>query len=681
MIKKLKNNEKIGLLLIFIYVMCVFLSFFTQNYYLLSGEHLVTNNPKVILDNLIFNFDWNNNEIIRHSDMPRGMHQSPINNIIFYFILQAGKIIYLNSLFTQIFFGVALQIVGLNLIIGKILDNNFKLKVLIIIAYILNYQNIELMLGGGFYLINHGLILLFYGFFYRLIYVENRRKYLDLIALVIISILLFYSAIVWINLIILFLIGVFFNIFINKVKVITTPYIISSLICILLIMPYALLIIKNPLPYSWDAPKSNFYYAATSGFFKTNVFDISFLNIMVPCILIISIIILLYKYSVQTNNYSIIFLYLFIVIWETTDLGTYILLNVPLFHYFRSTYKLTFISTLLLFIATIKVFPLYFKNKVNIILFIFIFYESSYLIMNYKIFNFIEIPQAYSNLQNYVNNLSGKKLLLPHSDRDQSISNSYSWISHKPSIGDYPSNIFATIYPISELVDFDEIDNASKKKSEGIMTLRSSDKLRFLDLIKKNCIQYVINDTNKYNKFHDFTSTLSNKDIIYSEGGIDIYKTQLNCSSPNKDKLINLSTYFSRFHNLKVNFLKKNLGTPGLRDYIADRTVLNLFSEKFIDPSEIFEVSPLSKSRQPKNSCFESDASLSSIVFYDVNNLDFPSNLILRNRSGEIISYSYLYEDFNPIRVKVISPSNSDAINSFCFSNNNINSTFFKLIY
>jgi hypothetical protein len=205
--------------------------------------------------------------------------------------------------------------------------------------------------------------------------------------------------------------------------------------------------------------------------------------------------------------------------------------------------------------------------------------------------------------------------------------------------------------------------------------------LRFLDLLNKNCIQYIINDKNKYNKFYDFTSTLSNKDIIYSEGGIDIYKTQVNCLIPNKDNLINLSSYFSRFNNLKVNFLKKNLAVPGLRDYIADRSVLNSFSEKFIDTSDIFEVTPLPKSKQSENSCFESDAPIHSIIFYDINNLHLPSKLILRNESGEVISYSYQYEDLHPIRLKIISSSKSDAINSFCFSNNNINSTFFKLIY
>jgi hypothetical protein len=659
-------NIKLFPFILFLYILCLTLTFFNHNSFLIAGEHLTTNNPLIVINNLINNLDWFNDSLVRHSSLPRGMHQGPINNIFFYLIIYLGSLLYLDSTSTQLFFGLTLQYIGIRFLLKNSSSrfDNFSI-IILFIFYATNYQNLELILGGGFFAINLGILTLIIVFL-ELILNKRKLSIIQFIIFTFLIILFIYIGIVWINILIIICLIYFFRNLIKNKEIINNQYLKASLISLFFVLPYLYIIYINPIPYYWSTPPQEVIFALTSGIYKRDITGNIFINNAIKIILISILISILIYDAKKSKNYSCIFLYAFFCLWELSNLGDMILNHIPLFHNFRATYKLSIITTLILLYVISK--NILSSSYIKIAVCLIIAFQFYYIFSIVKYISYIKVPVEYFQAQSYLNTLDEKKIILPFSQRDTFMSNSYSWFK-KPELHliEYPSNIFSTIIPVNNGFTIDEIDNPS-----FMLSSMQIDYLKFRNIklfMRKYNFKYLIYDNNKIsNKIDDFSTYLDLK-LIKTFGKIDIYELSEIKNSES------LSIHFIDDAQRKA-FFKQNINKKGLLDYVNDRYSLNYFINNNINPFPIFEIQNPWTQPQFENSCLKINKNIKRILFYNTKNElmeinIFSKNLYLRN--------TIIIEPKSQISITI--PRHNSQYLDYCLSTNIQGSIFFSPIF
>jgi hypothetical protein len=660
-------NKIIPYITLFIlYILCLVLTLSNENAFLLAGEHLTTNDPLMVVSNLINNFNWIEDSLVRHSSLPRGMHQGPLNNIIFYLIIYFGSFLYLDSTSTQLFFGLTLQFFGIRLILKNINSRFDNYTILILFSFwVLNYQNLELILGGGFFAINLGILTLIVGFL-ELLSKNKKLTISQLIELVFLLVLFVYIGIVWINILIIILLLYYLRILFQNYEVFNYNFLKFSFISLIFVLPYLYIIYNNPIPFYWSSPPQDIIFAITSGIYKKDISDDYYTNSLIKIILVSLILVIFIDDIKKNKNYIYFFLYIFFCLWELSSLGNIILNYVPLFHNFRATYKLSIITTLILLYVISKNITA--NRRIRLILYLILFFQLFYILNFVKNLSYTKIPDEYFQAQSYLNSLNEKKLLLPLSLRETTISNSYSWLdSNQIYWSEYPSNIFSTIIPIKNSVAIDSIDNPSYLLSSMQLDFNSINNIQLF--MRKYNFKYLIYDNNKRSiKELNFNE---HKDLILlkSFGKIDVYEIQD----------LNLNNYFSSYfinESLRRNFFKENINKKGLIDYVNDRNSMDYFVANNINPYPIFEIQNPWGQPQFQSNCLKINSKVTEIIFYNpyknIINLKTSSNSL--NINNEIT--------INPnFQFSFVIPAHKFKFADFCISADIQGSIFFSAIF
>ena len=594
----------VGFTLICYFILLIFSQLHGGTYQLVSHESLSTNSPEIILENLLQYYDWQTSSLVRDSEFPRGMHQGILNNIAFYSIIYLGKFFGLDATVTQLFIGTILQIYGLNLIRDVFLNEKFNKNIypFLVLIWLLNIQGISLILGGGFYWINAGFLLVSFGSGARAL---SSRDYKIPIIFILSTSIMFYCGIVWLHLWVILFIGLFIYEVKKNIQIFTLRNFIIYFIILILCTPYLYILLKEPIYPFYYGNTTKVLYAISSGFSRDiNNFGRAtdfFINFTITTFVIL----FLYK---NKNNKILLFIYILIVLWQISPIGDFIARYVPLFQNFRSTYKLVLITNIILFILAIR---RSWSIKERNLIYIFILIQFLYLSINLKNFRYTVIPSSYLEAQIYLNQYSGKKILYPHSIHEDTMQHTYEWDKNN-KIPLYPVNVFSIYLPLLNILDHDEIDNPSWTRLEFMIASENNDQEYFYKLLLKNNVEYLVNDSQKKNSSIHLSLNMPRFQLIKNFNQISIFRV---LNDGTKISTVNNDND----NNLKLNFFKSNISKIGILDYIEDYKIIRLFTQNYINPYHYFQFD--FKLARNNDICFLAPDNLRNILFYDFNDL------------------------------------------------------------
>ena len=583
-----------------------------QQHFLIAGEHLTTNSSEIVLRNMLGADGLERTDFLTHSEFPRGIHGSIFHNFILYSWVYVGQIIGLNSTATQLFFGGVFQFYGLFLILTHFKKNPpFYVFFIPFLVWFLNYQNFEVLLSAGLFWIAHGLMLIAIGCLLRISAEQNCANFYYLLLAFVLCISV-YSAFSIFH--VFLVIAIYFTYQFLKRKRLDWKLFCVVLVPVLTVSPFAAAVWVDPQPYQNFAFKQEVLFALTSGFVKiqeSRHFVFYALGIMFS----IYVFYLLKKY---TNN-KIILSYLFFVVWQISDFGSFILNKIPMFQMFRSTHRLTVLTLIMIVVA---LYLSYWKSqrffKISGIL--IISFQIFYISYQYPgRFSLTSIPENYLNAQKYLNEIEATKMHLPISFRHQFASDTYGWFGINKNTP-YGSNVFALHLPIKGFLDIDEVENASEYRLKALKFVLKNSQTEFLEFLREYKVGYLIVDREKKGDGFDLlvSPPVLTKEVSF--GAIDIYKVNLEQEA----SYIDLSKSFriNRVSQPTVEsrFFKANHNLIGLNNFVQDLDMIRHFLKSDIVPAGFFQLRyPMNKQQRI---CLRLVEGMDAVNFFSLESLN-----------------------------------------------------------